>query len=202
MYEKKQHEGGKYIVIKKDNRIELYRFIFAVLIMIFHGNRVNKGLGHLIPLGYVFVEFFFFLSGYFAYSHMYRRYKNGEIETCDKSFPIDYTWRKIKRMIPYMLMTFSLFAIANICGQTYYNHYSLKECIKSFSGAIFDLLLLQVTGICKNSQFDAWWYLSALVFALPLVIILFRKAIVYEGGSVAVTCISFDDLWLLLNGYK
>lgn len=170
------------MVTKKDNRIELYRFIFAVIIMIYHALIVNDGLGAPIPLGYVFVEFFFFLSGYFTYSHMYRRYKTGEVETYDKSFPMDYTWRKIKRMIPYMLMTFIIFSIAKIYGQINLNNDSLKECIKGFSGAIFDLLLLQVTGICKNPQFNAWWYLSALVFALPLVIILFRKAIVYKGG--------------------
>ncbi len=55
----------------KDDRIELYRFIFAVIIMIFHGHNVNNGLGHPIRLGHVFVEFFFFLSGYFTYSHIY-----------------------------------------------------------------------------------------------------------------------------------
>ncbi|MCH5339958.1 MAG: acyltransferase [Acetatifactor sp.] len=174
--------GDKYIVLNRDNRIELYRFIFTILIMIFHAHRVNNGLGHPIPLGHVFVEFFFFISGYFTYSHMYRRYENGEVETSDKSFPIDYTWRKIKRMIPYMLMTFIFYFIAEIYGQIHYNHFSFTKCIKGYSGAIFDLLLLQVTGICKNPQFNAWWYLSALAFALPIVIILFRKSIAYEGG--------------------
>lgn len=42
---------------KKDNRIELLRFIFAGLLMIFHGHLVN-GVSHPIPKGHVFVEFF------------------------------------------------------------------------------------------------------------------------------------------------
>lgn len=45
---------------QKDYRIELYRFVFAVIIMIFHAHNINNGQGHPIPLGHVFVEFFSF----------------------------------------------------------------------------------------------------------------------------------------------
>lgn len=39
--------------MKRDNRIELYRFIFACIIMVFHAHNVNNGQGHPIPLGHV-----------------------------------------------------------------------------------------------------------------------------------------------------
>ena len=54
--------------MKRDNRIELYRFIFACIIMIFHAHNVNNGQGHPIPLGHVFVEFFFFINWLFYIS--------------------------------------------------------------------------------------------------------------------------------------
>jgi peptidoglycan/LPS O-acetylase OafA/YrhL len=61
--------------MNKDNRIELYRVLFAMVIVIFHAHNVNNGNGHPIPLGHVFVEAFFFLTGYYTYAHIQKRIK-------------------------------------------------------------------------------------------------------------------------------
>jgi len=168
----------------KDYRIELYRFICAVIIMIFHGHNVNNGLGHPIKLGHVFVEFFFFLSGYFTYSHIYKMCQSDkEGLKNDKILPISYTWNKLKRLIPYMCMTFIVYFVADIFYKICHG-ISVIDCLKGYSGVIFDVLLLQIAGICKNPQFNAWWYLSALAFALPLAVMLFRKAIADRGETV------------------
>ena len=158
---------------QKDYRIELYRFIFAVIIMIFHAHNINNGQGHPIPLGHVFVEFFFFLTGYFTYSSLVKEYKN----------PLQYTLRKFKRFIPYIIITAVVYVAISMFCNYFIKHITIRDTLLEFSGLPFDVLLMQVTGICKNPSFNAWWYLSAILFTLPIVIVLFYKKICSGGGG-------------------
>lgn len=181
---------------RKNNQVELLRFIFAVLIMIFHAHNVNNGLGHPIPLGHVFVEFFFFLTGYFTYMHVENKMNLGMISLSDTSYALTYTLQKIKKLIPYMLMTaipyyfiFSFFKILRL-------NLNVRDIFREFSGAPFDLLLLQITGICSNPHFNAWWYLSSLLFVLPVVIIVFMKSQFGGGVFMGDVLYSSVDIWL------
>lgn len=167
---------------RKDNRIELYRFIFAVIIMVFHAHNINNGQGHPIPLGHVFVEFFFFLTGYFTYAGLAKKPKdNMEL----KSYPLQYTIKKFKRFRPYIIMTASLYLVTSLVYDQVIKHIKVCDSLLEFTGLPFDVLLLQVTGISKNPSFNAWWYLSAILFTLPLVIILFYKKTSSDGGVEA-----------------
>ena len=165
--------------MKRDNRIELYRFIFACIIMIFHAHNVNNGQGHPIPLGHVFVEFFFFLTGYFTYQNIKKGVSENKIDI--SVYPFQYTWKKILKFYPYIIMTAIFYALTSIVFSLF-RGYSIKKSILEFSGMPFDILLLQITGICKNPNFNAWWYLSALIFLLPLVSLLFYGKYVRGGG--------------------
>ncbi len=100
-------------------------------------------------------------------------------------------------------MTFIVYFAADIFYRICHG-IRVVDCLKGYSGAIFDVLLLQIAGICKNPQFNAWWYLSALAFALPLAVMLFRKAIAGEGGYryivIALPLITYGWFSLTLNG--
>lgn len=172
---------------QKDYRIELYRFIFAVIIMIFHAHNINNGQGHPIPLGHVFVEFFFFLTGYFTYSSLVKEYKKNNSMN---HYPLHYTVKKFKRFIPYLMMTATVYVAISMFCNHFIKHLATQDSLLEFSGLPFDVLLLQVTGICKNPSFNAWWYLSAILFTLPIVIVLFYKKIC-SGGGVAAYIIYF-----------
>lgn len=167
---------------QKDYRVELYRFIFAVIIMIFHAHNINNGQGHPIPLGHVFVEFFFFLTGYLTYMSLIRKMKKDQ---CMDGYPLQYTLLKFKRFIPYIAMTAIFYVTISMFCNLLIKNLSIKDSILEFSGLPFDVLLLQVTGICNNPNFNAWWYLSAILFTLPLVIVLFYKKICSSGGVEA-----------------
>lgn len=157
---------------KKDNRIELLRFIFAGLLMIFHGHLVN-GVSHPIPKGHVFVEFFFFLTGYFTYAHV-RNHCIGRGGYLADGYVFKYTLCKIGKLLPYMVTTaLGYYFLVLVFQVKLTGAGAVADIVKTFTGAPFDLMLLQVTGICVNSQFNAWWYLSALLFVLPLVMIIF-----------------------------
>lgn len=171
--------------MKRDNRIELYRFIFACIIMVFHAHNVNNGQGHPIPLGHVFVEFFFFLTGYFTYQNIKKGVSENKIDI--SVYPFQYTWKKIMKFYPYIIMTAISYMLVSI-GFSLFQGYLIKKSILEFSGIPFDILLLQITGICKNPNFNAWWYLSALFFLLPLVSILFYRNM-FETGYTHIPCI-------------
>lgn len=163
---------------QKDYRIELYRFIFAVIIMIFHAHKINNGQGHPIPLGHVFVEFFFFLTGYFTYSSLVKKCKKN---SSMNNYPLQYTLKKFKRFIPYIIMTAALYVVISMFCNHFIKRIAIRDTLLEFSGLPFDVLLMQVTGICKNPSFNAWWYLSAILFTMPIVIILFYKKICSGG---------------------
>ena len=158
--------------------------------MVFHAHNVNNGLGHPIPLGHVFVEFFFFLTGFFTYASLIKRRRDNTADL--KNYPILYTLRKFRRFIPYIIMTATLYVVMSVLCSRLIRHISVNDLLREFSGLPFDVLLLQVTGICSNSSFNAWWYLSAILFTLPLAISLFHRKICSEGvNAYIVYCSPF-----------
>lgn len=177
---------------QKDNRIELYRFLTAFIIVIFHAHNINNGYGHPIPLGHVFVEFFFFLTGYYTYASMIKKINDNRYNIDISNYPFHYTWRKFKKFIPYSIMTSVLYVGMSIIGDHFIKGLSIRDSILDFSGLPFDILFLQITGIYKNSNFNAWWYLSAILFTMPIVIILFYRK--YVRGGVYTYIVYFSPL--------
>ena len=76
---------------KKNNMVELCRFLACYVIFSYHA-------GGRFTTGWIFVEFFFMLSGYFAIKHLVRM--EGKIEN-KATYPIQYTIDKFKRLLPY-----------------------------------------------------------------------------------------------------
>lgn len=166
------------------------------------------GAGHPIPKGHIFVEFFFFLTGYFTYAHVRNSCKEQEhrlladgdtvkypLSDADRpphaahiaECPLRYTFRKLGRLFPYMVITaIGYYFLVIVYQVRVLGPGAIADTIKTFTGAPFDLLLLQVTGICANSQFNAWWYLSGLLFVLPLVMIIFLGGGREEGNALSL----------------
>ncbi len=168
---------------RRDNQVELLRFLFAFLIMVYHSHLIN-GVGHPIKLGKVFVEFFFFLSGYYTYAHIEKKCKEDNSFEYQDSYAIAYTLNKYKKFLPYLLLCAFVYYAAMILPQLLSGNLAgIKATLLSFSAAPFDFLLLQALGICRNSCFNAWWYLSAMLFVLPLVVMVFQKA--RKNGEMA-----------------
>lgn len=81
---------------KKNNMVELCRFLACYVIFSYHA-------GGRFTTGWIFVEFFFMLSGYFAIKHLVRM--EGKIEN-KATYPIQYTIDKFKRLLPYTTVGF------------------------------------------------------------------------------------------------
>lgn len=91
----------------KSNSIEALRFIFMLIICIWHFDNVDG-----IPNGYMGVEFFFVVSGFLLY---YSAKKRNVVST------FDYTFAKIRRFAPeYIFVVVFIYLrhmiIPAICG--------------------------------------------------------------------------------------
>ncbi len=149
--------------MKKNYTIEINRFVAILIIMGHHLYRTGAENYHF-AMGWVFVEFFFILTGYFTAKHLCKSKENNTIK---------YTFTKFKKII-------GLTCIAILCEYAleffmlYYDIgvYDLKIIREFFKDLPFELLLI-------GSSYTApklvpVWYLSALFIVFPLFCLLFQ----------------------------
>lgn len=149
----------------KNVKVEFLRFLSAILIMLCHMYMLD---GSLVDWpfkgGYIAVEFFFFLTGYFTVAH-WDKLKKAEDFTTENAaqYATKYMAQKILKVVPYTTLTFiitySYFFILN-------NDISIRKSL--VSAAVWDFLLLQTTGLSFYNYIQPIWYISALLIVLPV----------------------------------
>lgn len=129
----------------KSNCIELYRFLFTLVICIFHFQKTRDI--SVINTGYLAVEFFFILSGYLI-MQSYRKNR--------KESAFVYTVKKVRRLYPHYFFSFLLLFAAS---SVFYKDFSAGTLFR----AIPELLMVQNIGIYNGGINYPLWYLSVLV---------------------------------------
>lgn len=165
--------------------VELLRFLFCTMIVVHHSYRMYGDNKIYAPTGYMGVEFFFVVTGYY----MMRKID------CDKSeknigvATKQYILPKYKKMM--IVLFYSI--LASICIQ--YISGCNMDWKNNLIGSIPELLMLQMVGIGYYFPTGAAWYLSAMFLAL---IILYPLALRYKSSYVYIIapCIS-----IILMGY-
>lgn len=143
---------------KKMNSIEAFRFVFMLIICIWH-YQSTKALAH----GYMAVEFFFILSGVLMFFSSNKEYALGTL---------DYTMKKVKRFAPDCLL---LIAYVNLRHMILPVLLGRKELDVSWLlQALPESLFLQNTGIYTGGANFPMWYVSVLLFGGAFVYALLR----------------------------
>ena len=158
--------------MKKNVFIELLRFVAATIIIAYHTECVFSS-------GWIFVEFFFILSGFFAYKRVLQYQKSGE---AFKDFPVKYTLKKIWRIIPYTFLSMILYVVIKFREQL------LSVGIKTIGRFVLyfveNTTLLNATGMIPSEVElgDGWvmssmmmpilWYIIVLFVMLPVMMYL------------------------------
>lgn len=147
--------------MKRNGLIEAYRFLFACVIVIFHGAWIGGGNRFAaFGGGYLGVEFFFILSGYFLMRQLDRT-------------PDAFSWRELstsiakryKKLLPYMLPTFLiLFIVAHI------SNVDTGRIILDIGKALYEVLLLCMLGTIEACPLynPPIWYCSALLICIAV----------------------------------
>lgn len=151
---------------KHNGIISLWKFIFSLVIMIYHTNTFfpdNK-----IPIfkgGYIGVEFFFLVSGFFlAKKSLSGEYNKKEIgiET------FKYIWNKIKSFFPYILVSV---IGATIILLIFDENFKIHDLVND----IWNILLLKQFGFRAPYTINTLWYLSVMLISILILYPLVKK---------------------------
>lgn len=158
---------GKKMDNNKNSYIELCRFIACYLIFSFHS------LG-IFPGGWIMVEFFYMLSGYFTMKYMRRIHNN--IDDVVVSYPL----KKLGRIMPYALCGVVLNMVCTIVVKQLKG----KAVVRFLEYAIVNVLFLPLTGVLPYNNYvsddysifylisNELWYVCTLFIAIPVMILI------------------------------
>ncbi len=164
----------------RNNILDFYRIIFTLIICLHHFQGILDT--KIISTGYIGVEFFFILSGFF----LYKSFKKNNNETA-----FQYTVKRIKRLYPEYILAFILCFILQMAQS---GKEKSVDCI--FQG-ISEITLMQNIGIFRGGFNYPLWYLSVLIFAGYIVYELLKKD--KETFSKIISPITIVFTFSLLN---
>ena len=144
---------------EKNYTIEFWRFLGCIGIILLHFE--GAVVGNDTPLrwfrsDYLWVDFYFMLSGFFLYLS-FRRGTTGDPLTAAAR----YTWHRIKRFAPAYYSSFAFLFL--------YQNYRLlaggqiKQVFSNLYKSFWELLFLHSTGLTWDFVNFVTWYVSALV---------------------------------------
>lgn len=155
----------------QNHAINFLKLFFLAVIVLHHS---GIALPVTIYRGYIGVEFFFIVSGYF----LYKTY----IKKASMTLPV-YAQKRFSKLYPHYLFSFAAMAIFYNITHTEYD--------KSFLAVSSEILMLQNTGIFTNGGINyPCWYLSVLMFASLLVYGFFRISNKPVRIIFSIVCIS------------
>lgn len=149
----------KDFVHKKNNWIEFCRVTASLAILCHHSYwAFNVGdEGKTLFFGaYIFVEYFFMISGYFTAKH----FSKPNIKDSILKFMVN----KYKKIFPYVIICVFLeylFLMTDFFKMGVINYNLLPS-------AFYETLLLKNFGLTFEVHYGVLWYLSAMLIALPV----------------------------------
>lgn len=151
---------------KHNGIVGLWKFIFVLVIVVFHVHQFGeKGVNPFFSAGYIAVEFFFVVSGfYFAKSLLTKKEENvSSIGKQDAKMILE----KIKKLAPYIIVAF----IINIIIKIFSVHWTTDKWLNS----IWNLFLLQNFGFGNVRIMGELWYLSVMLLVMYIMYPFLKK---------------------------
>lgn len=148
--------------MKRNGEIDCYKFLFAMIIVLFHSNNFAASGESLFPSGDIGVEFFFIVSGYLMAA------SSGKVHlTADQSAgpqTLRFLAKKVKKILPDIYIVWVIAFIVEACTR----QWNFLQVIKNGMFTSFELLLVQQTGLKGFCANPVTWYLSAMLLAMAL----------------------------------
>lgn len=158
-----EHDA-KHYTTKRNPELELWRFLAAVIIMIYHSYILGWEGYPFSESGWFYVEFFFILSGYFITAHVRSR-KNAESLWGG-------VFRRIKKIYPYLLLSAIWGCIVFWFRMTPTRKMEVVDIIERFTASI---LFLSGNIIGFPEYVGGMWYVSVLFLVMPLFMFVVSK---------------------------
>lgn len=153
---------------KNNNALDFLKFIFIVLIVLFHSRMMTSYQENWIVInGRIGVEFFFIVSGLLMCASSDR--------SNDTNIGVDtwrFMYRKICRLMPNVIVAYFIMFIV------YHYNAGITDVSKVFVNAVKslpDIFLIKNSGIRFPSYNGPTWYLSAMLLNMIVLYPLLRK---------------------------
>ena len=175
---------------RKNEYIELLRFVLCMVIFLHHSGHVTGGAVSLLPSGGLVADAFFMLTGYYAIRHISSRMEKiratdsvtgpGDTEILRRPilYSIKYTIHKLLRVFPYMAFgTVIVYILECVTDLKLKGAIAPVDIMYRSKDMLIELLFLPLTGLmgeinALNYRNAPMWYLSAMLIALPVVMFL------------------------------
>ena len=142
---------------KHNGIIGIWKFIFAIVIMLFHSRHLYQSLNtSLFKGGYIVVEFFFIISGFYFIKNVIKEDYNKE--TIGKE-TVAFIYKKIKLFFPYVLVAY----IINVGARLILFK---SETVVNYVNSIWNLLLLRQFGFRAPLYSGQLWYISVMLLSM------------------------------------
>lgn len=147
----------------RNGRIEFFRFVFAIIVMIAHGRRVmNDGEYRIMFSGQLGVEFFFLVSGYLMAAAIAKIIERGEDFSVSRESE-RFLLKKFLSVYPMAAVSFVLFMMV----YEWQNKLPFVEFLAYIIKRTPNLFLMEQTGIFFSSM-NGTWYLSSMLVAMAI----------------------------------
>ena len=166
--------------------ISFWKFMFSIMVIIFHSTERLPNPKFFMYYGRIAVEFFFLVSGYL----MAKTALNENQNTTDiAKDTIQYIWKKIKAFFPYILISFILCFIVK-------NNINRKFTASEIANSIWNLFLLEMSGLNSPSINGMTWYISSMLISMLILYPLLKKYKKNFTHIIAPTIVFFVGGWL------
>lgn len=155
---------------KRNGKIELLRFVFSVIIMVFHAGNIAGFENRLFKTGAFAVEFFFIISGYLMMASIERSFTSPQQQSLGKETFL-FLKKKVVAIYPEILISWlisiGIYAAAKDMG--------IRTTLDLMVKSLGDVLLIKSTGLNLGSVNGVVWYISSMLLVMAVLYPLIRK---------------------------
>ena len=166
---------------KKNGKIELLRFLFAVSVVLFHSYTVMPDRKSVIMYsGRMSADFFFLVSGYLMAASA-KKVLSGSNPVHVGRETEKFIFRKFKSLYPTVIVGNTVCLL----GTAYFYEYSLLTTVKAFINSIPCMFLFHYTGI-HITRINFTWFLSVMLISMAVLypLLLKHHGIMRRVGSL------------------
>lgn len=147
----------------KNNAIEAFRFVFICVICLWHCRDAALWLHH----GYIAVEFYFILSGYFIYTSC-QKYPNVGV--------LDFTWKRVKKFYLPFILSVVLLMILDRKQYLYCTEWTTDGILSTYFSHFHEYFFCQCLGLTEKIAINhPLWFISVLLFGGGILYSLLRN---------------------------
>lgn len=165
---------------KRNGMVELFRFLAAIGIATYHFEWLYINQADRLIHFYIFVEFFFVLSGFFLAQNCAK----------GKNSPVQYVWHQLRKLYPTYLAAFVFSFAVSVLVQ----RMGVHDIVESLWKAKWEILLCSLFAFDNTPSYNgggAAAYIPALLLASLILYFLLRehkKAFLCVIGPLLILC--------------